>query len=70
MAVVRFVRVKSAGALLLLTGMEPKSCVVGLRMRPVRATPVPVRVSGAGIPELVEERVTEAVCGPGAEGVN
>src|SRR5277367_6409882 len=39
-------------------------------MRPVSARPVPVRVSGAGVPEVLEESVTDAVWGPGAEGVN
>jgi hypothetical protein len=68
--VVRFVSVKSTGALMLWTGTEPKSCVSGLRMRPVSARPVPVRVSGAGVPEVLEESVTDAVWGPGAEGVN
>ena len=69
-AVVRFVSVKSMGALVLWTGTEPKSCVSGLRIRPVSARPVPVRVSGAGVPEVLDESVTDAVWGPGAEGVN
>jgi hypothetical protein len=43
---VRLVRVKRVGALELWTGMLPKSCVTGARMRPVRGRPVPVRVSG------------------------
>jgi len=67
---VRFVRVKSAGALVLLKGTVPKSCVVGVRMRPKRATPVPVRVSGDGVPEAEEVRVSVAVCAPAVEGVN
>ncbi len=66
--VVRLVRVKRVGALVLWTGMVPKSCVVGLRRSPVRAMPVPVRVTGEGVP--VEVRVTAAVCGPEVEGVN
>ncbi len=58
--VVRLVRVKRVGALVLLMGTGPKSCVAGVRIRPVRGRPVPVRVRGAGEPE-VEARVRVAV---------
>ncbi len=68
--VVRLVRVKRVGAEELLTGTGPKSCVVGVRMRPVRGRPVPVRVKGDGVPEVVEVRVRVAVSGPAVEGVN
>ncbi len=44
--VVRLVRVKRVGALVLLMGTGPKSSVTGLRIRPVRGRPVPVSVSG------------------------
>ena len=47
----RLVRVKRVGALVLLMGTGPKSCVAGVRIRPVRGRPVPVRVKGAGGPE-------------------
>ena len=40
---VRFVRVKSTGGPTLWTGTEPKSCIVGVRSRPVRESPEPVR---------------------------
>ena len=43
---VRLVRVKRVGALVLWMGTGPKSCVVGVRRRPVRGRPVPVRVRG------------------------
>src|ERR1700691_5978967 len=48
-AAVWFVRVKRVGALVLLTGMGPKSCVMGVRRRPAAGMPVPVRVKGAGL---------------------
>jgi hypothetical protein len=67
---VRLVRVKRVGAVMLWTGMGPKSCVGGVRMRPVRGRPVPVRVKGEGGPEVVEVRVRVAVWGPVVEGVN
>jgi len=57
---VRLVRVKRMGALVLWTGTVPKSCVIGVRMRPVRGRPVPVRVKGEGVPELVEVRMRVA----------
>jgi hypothetical protein len=41
---VRLVRTKRLGPLVLLMGTGPKSCVAGVRTRPVRARPVPVRV--------------------------
>jgi hypothetical protein len=59
--VVRLVRVKRVGALVLWTGTGPKFCVMGVRMRPVRGRPVPVRVKGEGVPEAVEVRVRIAV---------
>ncbi len=68
--VVRLVRVKRVGAEVLWTGMGPKSCVGGVRMRPVRGRPVPVSVKGEGVPEVVEVRVRVAVWGPVVEGVN
>jgi len=68
--VVRLARVKRVGALVLCTGMGPKSCVMGVRVRPVRGRPVPVRVKGEGVPEAMEVRVRVAVCGPGVDGVN
>src|SRR6266851_992642 len=67
---VRLVREKRVGALVLWTGMGPKSCVSGVRRRPVRGRPVPVRVKGEGVPEVVEERVRVAVRGEAMEGVN
>jgi hypothetical protein len=67
---VRLVRVKRMGALALWTVMGPKSCVSGVSRRPVRGRPVPVRVKGEGVPEVVEERVSVAVWGPAVEGVN
>src|ERR1700677_1991879 len=69
-AVVWLVRVKRVGALVLLTGMGPKSCVMGVRRRPVAGMPVPVRVKGAGLPEELEVRVRVAVCEPRADGMN
>src|SRR6202041_1904276 len=66
--VVRLVRVKRDGALVLWTGTVPKSCVVGLRIKPERAMPVPVR--GDGVPEAEEVRVTVAAWVPGVDGVN
>jgi len=38
----RLVRVKSVGAVVLLMGVGPKSCVEGERTTPVRASPLPV----------------------------
>ena len=67
---VRLVRVKSVGALLLWTGIGPKSCAMGVRNKPVRGRPVPVRVRGDGVPVLVEVRVRVAVWEPVVEGVN
>ena len=67
---VRLVRVKRTGALVLWTGMGPKSCVSGVRRRPVRGRPVPVRAKGEGVPEVVEERVRVAVRRPAVAGVN
>src|ERR1700734_712977 len=67
--VVRLVRVKRVGTLLLWMGMGPKSCVVGVRIRPASGRPVPVRVSGDGEPE-VEVRVRVALCEPVMEGAN
>jgi len=67
--VVRLVRVKRIGALVLLTGMGPKSCVVGVRTRPVRGRPVPVSMTGDGLPEA-EASVSVAVWDPVVEGVN
>ncbi len=67
--VVRLVRVKRAGAPVLSMGTGPKSSVTGLRIRPVRGRPVPVSVSGAGLPE-VEARVSVAVWEPAVEGMN
>src|ERR1700733_8352585 len=69
-AVVRLVRVKRVGALMLWTGMGPKSCGLGVRMRPERDCPVPVSVRGDGAPEVLEVRVRFAVSGPVAEGLN
>ena len=69
-ATVRLVRVKRVGALALWTGPGPKSCVSGVRMRPVSGRPVPVRVKGEGVPEEVEVRVRLAVSEPTVEGVN
>jgi hypothetical protein len=69
-AEVRLVRVKRMGALVLWTAMGPKSCVMGVRMRPVRGRPVPVRVRGEGVPEAVEARVRVAVWGPAVVGMN
>jgi hypothetical protein len=43
---------------------------VGVRRRPVRGRPVPVRVKGDGVPEAAEVRVRVAVSGPAVEGVN
>src|SRR5277367_1730937 len=70
LAGLRLVRVKRAGALVLWTGTGPKSCAIGVRIRPVSGRPVPVRVKGEGVPEEVEVRVRVAVCGPVVEGVN
>ena len=42
---VRLVRVKRMGELVLLTGMEPKSGLRGVRVIPARESPVPLRVS-------------------------
>src|SRR5580692_7970049 len=67
---VRLVRVKRIGAEVLWTGIGPKSCVGGVRMRPVRGRPVPVRVKGACVPEVVEARMRVAVWRPMVEGVN
>jgi hypothetical protein len=67
---VRFVSVKRVGALVLWTGIGPKSCWLGVRTRPVRAWPVPVSVKGEGVPEVLEVRVRVAVSGPMAEGLN
>src|SRR5215469_5404552 len=67
---VRLVRVNRVGALVLWTGMGPKSCVVGVRRRPVSGRPVPVRVKGEGVPEVVEVRLRVADWEPGVEGVN
>jgi hypothetical protein len=69
-AAVRLVRVKRDGALVLWTGMGPKSCVMGVRTRPLRAVPVPVRAKGEGVPEVLEVRVRVAVSGPMLDGVN
>jgi hypothetical protein len=69
-AEVRLVRVRRTGALVLWMGMGPKSCVSGVSRRPVRGRPVPVRVKGEGVPEVVEDRVRVAVWGPAVEGVN
>ena len=41
---VRLVRVKRVGALVLWTGMVPKSWVTGVRIRPRSGRPVPVRL--------------------------
>jgi len=41
---VRLVRVKRVGALVLWTGTVPKSCVIGVRIRPRSGKPVPVRL--------------------------
>ena len=43
---VRLVRAKRAGALVLLMGTMPKSCVAGVRTRPSRGRPIPERVTG------------------------
>ena len=59
-AVVRFVRMKSDGALVLLTGTGPKSWLMGVITRPLSGMPVPVRVKGDGIPEVVEVNVKVA----------
>jgi hypothetical protein len=69
-AEVRLVRVKRVGALVLWTGIGPKSCGLGVRMRPERDCPVPVRVRGEGVPEVLEVRMRVAVSGPVAEGLN
>ena len=66
--VVRLVRVKSVGALVLWSGTGPKSCARGVRIRPVSGRPVPVRVNEDGDPEPVSVRV--AVCAPEVDGVN
>ena len=67
-AAVRLVRVKRVVGLVLWMGMGPKSLLMGVRMRPVRGRPVPVRVRGSGLPVVVRVRV--AVSGPAAEGLN
>src|ERR1700753_1022802 len=68
--VVRLVRVKRGGALLLWTGMGPKSCGLGVRMSPVNDWPVPVSVRDEGVPEVVEVRVRVAVLVPTLDGWN
>jgi len=66
---VELVRVKRVVGLVLWMGMGPKSRLTGVRMRPVRGRPVPVRVRGSGLP-VEEVRVRVAVSGPAAEGLN
>src|SRR5258705_473510 len=61
---------RGGGAVGLGGGMGRRSCVSGGRGRRVRGRPVPVRVKGEGVPEVVEERVRVAVRGPAMAGVN